>query len=811
MALDFWIVLQWWGTLFLVGAVAWPVTKRLFERSMTGPGPVSWWDEGYLFSKAVGMAVVTWIVYVLGTARILPFSAASIWVGLVVVFLVGLWGNRGNQSDREDQGDKGWKRKAMVMALEELFFLAALLFWSWIKGHEPSIRGLEKFMDFGFMQSILNSQYFPPADMWYAGSPINYYYFGHMVVAVLTRLSGLDLAYTFNLMLATIFALTMTMSFSIGYQLIFICHSREGGNPVLLKKKDGSPIRSGMTRIFSGLLTAFLVTLAGNLQTLYAFTRGYTGDNVKPFWELAWNIWSRGAGSSFAGEIWGKLGEGFNTYWYANATRFIPFTIHEFPGYSFVVSDVHGHVLSIPFVLLAIAILITMSLRGVPPHRRDDAAIFNNRLLRRTNGLAMTNIVFYGFLVGVLLMTNALDGPIYFGLFIFLTLIHGKRDWRQIALLVGGVLLIAGITSLPFLIHFKSFVTGVAVNCPPSFLANTKFGPIIFEGVEKCQISPLWMWWLLWGFFVYSVCPLLFRHSGLRAGIQSKEDGSRVKPGMTVEKLLIVFFVFALALVIFPEFFYFKDIYPAHFRSNTMFKLGYEAFILFSIVAGYTIASFVMSFPRRRESIFLGLDPRLRGDDKKDGGDDKWGIFWKLLFLVFLLPQLFLVSIFPIFAVRSYFNGLKTYEGIYGFNWMMREYPTDYLAIQWLNNQNVKCQMSNVKCDRFAIVEADGDSYTNSARLSAFTGHPTIIGWAVHEWLWRGTYDVVAPRREEVRQIYESEDPELTETILTKYGVRYVIVGKLEREKYKSLQEWKFGELGREIFRSGETVIYATY
>ena len=222
----------------------------------------------------------------------------------------------------------------------------------------------------------------------------------------------------------------------------------------------------------------------------------------------------------------GKIGEGMNSYWYANATRFIPFTIHEFPGYSFVVSDVHGHVLSIPFVLLAIAILITMSLRGVPPHRRDDAAIFNNRLLRRTNGLAMTNIVFYGFLVGVLLMTNALDGPIYFGLLAVVlgvkSLKSKVQSWKIWGVSMVVVMFVAGITSLPFLWHFKSFVTGLAVNCPPAFLANTKIGPLLFEGVEKCQISPFWMWWLLWGFFVYCgvgmiVTKLSFRP---RAGIQ---------------------------------------------------------------------------------------------------------------------------------------------------------------------------------------------------------------------------------------------------------------------------------------------------
>ncbi len=709
---DFFLVLRWWGTLFLVGAVAYPLTKRLF----TG-----WYDHGYLFSKAVGMAVVTWIVYVAGTLRVLPFTTTSIILSLAIVFLGGIFLQRG------DKGNKGsWGKTIFVIVLEELFFLVALLFWSWIKGHEPSLRGLEKFMDFGFMKSILASQYFPPGDMWYPPLPINYYYFGHMVTALLTKLSGLDLTVTFNLMLASLFALTLTMSFSIGYQI--------------------GPIR-GIGRIGAGILTAFLVTMAGNMQTVYAFTRGYTGDNAAPFWELGWRIGDRG---------WlGAILDGLNTYWYANATRFIPFTIHEFPSYSFVVSDVHGHVLSIPFVLLAIGMLIGL--------RRE--------IGERWERWERERLIFYGFLVGILLMTNALDGPIYFALLVATLIIHNSKfkiqnleRWKEIGRTTLIVLVAAGITSLPFLSHFKSFVSGVAVNCPPALLANSKIGPLLFEGVEKCQRSPLWMMALLWGFFVYC---------GMWLVVKMKKFSSNTKIPR-IEVSLLIFFIFSLVLIIVPEFFYFKDIYPMHFRSNTMFKLGYEAFILFSIVAGYTIVTFLFNKGNRG----------------------------RIIFFIFLLPQLFLVSIYSIFSVRSYFGGLRTYEGLDGLAWLERGYPDDWRAINWLNNE------LRTKSERFALVEADGDSYTDYARISAFTGMPTIIGWPVHEWLWRGTYDVVAPRREEVRQIYESDDLELTRTILARYGVRYVVVGSLERQKYPALQEWKFGKLGEAAFQSGQTTIY---
>lgn len=691
---DLLVVFQWWGTLFLVGAAAYPLTKRLFS---------GWFDHGYFFSKAVGMATVTYIVYLLGVLHIAPFVQLTVWIAVGMVFAIGVTVNKG------DKGNKGYKG----IIIEELFFFAALLFWSWVKAHEPSIRGLEKFMDFGFTKSILDSKFFPAPDMWYAGGTINYYYFGHTVMAVLTRLSGIDLTYTFNLMLASIFAFTFTMSFSIGVQLLRIRHIRPIGR---------------IGQIGGGILTAFLVTLAGNMQTLYAFTQGYDGEHVEPFWKFLWPI----------GDFISRLPDGLNRYWYPNATRFIPYTIHEFPSYSFVVSDVHGHVLSIPFVLLAIALLIKMW--GDKGNKGD-----------------WGRWIFYGFLCSVLLMTNALDGPIYLGLFLIILVMHNAQfkifNWEKVAIIAGGVISIAGAVSLPFLLYFKSFVSGVAVNCPPASLADTKIGPILFEGVEKCQHSPLWMMWLLWGFFIYCGIWLLGGIKGIK-GVKWNE------------KLLSIFFVFSLLLIIFPEFFYFKDIYPMHFRSNTMFKLGYQAFIMFSIVSGYAIVKLL------RNKIFLLL----------------------------LIPQLLLVSIYPIFSVRSYFNSLKTYESIGGTGWIARQYPDDWAGINWLN-----ANASGV------IVEADGDSYTDYNRVSAFTGLPTIVGWSVHEWLWRGSYDIVAPRKEEVRRIYESTDINETKQILAKYHVGYIFVGTLERQKFTSLQEWKFGELGKPVFTSGETVIYEVH
>ena len=730
MEADFWIVIQFWIALLLVGVAALPLTIQLFS---------TWFDRGYLFSKAVGMATVTFVVFVFGMYRIVPFSVESIWIALGAVFVAGLWVNVLHKVKRTLRG-----KFILYIVIEEIFFLIALLFWSWVKGHEPSIHGLEKFMDYGFMQSILNSAWFPAPDMWYAGSTINYYYFGHTVVALLTKLSGLDLAFTFNLMLAAIFAFCLTMSFSIGIHLT--------------------------KKIHGGILTAFLVTLAGNMQTIYAFTKGYIGEDVKPFWTLLWSL----------KEIYTKLPEGLERYWYANATRFIPYTIHEFPSYSFVVSDVHGHVMSIPFTLLAIALLIEM---------------FSAREHKFQFSMFNFQHIFYGLLVAVLLMTNALDGPIYLGLFLVLYIIFnvpsstaGRQfsifKWKHWAT-PGVVISAAVIASIPFMSHFSSFVTGLAVNCPPAFLANQKLGPLLFEGVDKCQHSPLWMVWLLWGFFLYCggyLVVKIFKFSASPAGRQfsifkkKKNTEHALEP---YEKVLLVFFAISIALIIFPEFFYFKDIYPQHFRSNTMFKLGYQAFMMFSIVSAYTIIKY----------------------------------FRSKLFIVLLIPQLLLVSVYPIFSVRSYFNSLRVYKGINGVSWFEEQYPDDFAAIQFLKRQYSNGSSSGIfgaiNSGRVPVlIEADGDSYTDYERYSVLTGFPTIIGWAVHEWLWRGTYDVVAPRREEVRIVYESGNSVQIQEILRKYDISYIIVGTLEREKFLNLNTDIFSMFSTVVFSQGETALY---
>lgn len=633
--------------------------------------------------------------------------------------------------------------------IEEILFLAIFSLWAYIRSFAPDINGLEKFMDFGFVNSIMRSTYFPPKDMWLSPFFINYYYFGHFITAVITKLSLLQSNYTYNLMIATIAGLTFVQSFSLAINL----YSK-------ITKKI-----SLLRFLCVGLLTAIIITFAGNLHTLYTFFKPYQNEHPVPPWELTF------APSSFP-----------NSYWYPNATRYIYHTIHEFPIYSWTVSDLHGHVADIPFVLLTLTFIFGLISRGpnnTTKRRGDQRLLLRAYYLVNNYSIKFLDLIIGSVLLAVMYMTNAWDGLIYMLLIIFiiiyfefLTIKTKKRNFikkiifvlRQASL--PGLIVIGGflIFSLPFSIFFKPFVSGIGVLCAPSFLTHIgHIGPLLFEP-DHCQKSLWWQMLILYGFFYFFISIfILFLF--------------RAKKLLPSDIFVTILIALSTLLIIIPEFIYAKDIYPAHFRANTMFKLVFQSFIMLSLATGYIIS---------RVSGFLKL---------------KRTLVSRLLYVLFFIGTLILLTlvlIFPYFSISSYYGTLQNYKGLDGTAYLKIKYSSDYQAILWLN-KNLSGQP--------VILEAQGDSYTDFARVSSNTGLPTVLGWTVHEWLWRGTYDVPSPRIDAVKQMYEITDPEGAKKLFKKYHVDYIFVGELERQKYK-INESELTKLGKIVFQKGETRIY---
>jgi uncharacterized membrane protein len=125
----------------------------------------------------------------------------------------------------------------------------------------------------------------------------------------------------------------------------------------------------------------------------------------------------------------------------------------------------------------------------------------------------------------------------------------------------------------------------------------------------------------------------------------------------------------------------------------------------------------------------------------------------------------------------------------------------DYEAIQWLKKE--------VK-GKPVILEAWGGEYTEYARITSFTGLPTVLGWPGHELQWRGNYDEAGRRQGIVSRIYETADANEAQQLLNQFNVEYVYVGVLERDKFGAAGNLdKFKEfMDVAYFNKNDTIIY---
>ncbi|MBI3954791.1 hypothetical protein HY333_01980 [Candidatus Collierbacteria bacterium] len=554
--------------------------------------------------------------------------------------------------------------KRLVM-ISELLFLFSFFGLALVRGYAPEILGLEKFMDYGFIKSYLSSDTLPANDMWLAGEKINYYSFGHFWTSFLVRLWGVPAEIGYNLMLAFILATSLGLAFNI-----IVCLLNQGKKVIHSNSLIGAGIGS------------LLVTLGGNSHHLWYFLKN----------------------------------KGVDGYWYADATRFIPQTIHEFPGYSFVVSDLHAHLLDLPIVLSFLLLSLVFCRKA------------GNKLVA----------VIMGLLLGIMAMTNTWDVAIY-GLMLLIIstglLIKGEA--------LGKIVRAGGLMGLTAAIAAWTWWRG--------------FDPIS-QGIqlvsERSSISDLTRLWL--GQIMIT---------GLSVILVWRER--KTNWGLVIISLALT----AVVLLVIPEIIYARDIYPSHPRANTMFKLTYQAFILMAVLFGVAI-SWLFDW-QKQINVYLRL--------------------------VLIMLTLFLAGglmIYPLTAFDSYYAGFKQYKGLDGLAWFRERKPEEAEIAAYLDKNK----------DGQNMVEAVGDSYTEFNAISAFSGVPTILGWRVHEWLWRGGYEIVAEREAVVGEIYEGEDSENARVLMEKYNVGWVVVGKNERDKYQ-INEQKLLSLGEIALKSGDSYL----
>ena len=700
MLTDFLYAIQWWAYIFVIGLIFLPVAGKIFSK---------FFDKGYLFSKTIGIAILSYGVWFLSSLRILPFYRVSIFAALIAAAIAIFI------------RFKPWKTLKEMISIkifvaEELLFLLSFLLWSYVRGLRPELNNIEKFMDFGFLNSILQSKFMPPIDMWFAGDTINYYYFGQYVSAFLTKLTSIPPEISYNLMMATLFAFALSLSFSLTANVVHFFDSKN------MKKK-----------VLAGAISGALIAFGGNLHTLVFAI-------ILPALQKV--------GVTISSNITIK-----DSYWFSNATRYIGHnpestvdkTIHEFPNYSFVLADLHAHVINIPFVLTALALVLLFVYNQTKEPNINSKFSF----------LKHPEYYLIAFFIGIFQMTNYWDFPIYLvvaSMAFFYTKYLEYKDNPKISLgkvfletaaFAIGIVVLSELFALPFTLQFKNIAEGI--------------------GIVKVR-SAFYQLMILWGiqllFALYLVFYLVF-----------KEKKRRLD---TADIFAVVLVISAIGLIIAPEILYVRDIYEKGFpRANTMFKFTYQSFIMFCIIIGYTS---VRVFNIKRTVLKSAVI--------------------KALMVVLVASSL----MYSYWSMRDWYKSVapSNYKGLDGISYLKEAKPDEYNAINWLRQ--------NVEGDQ-VVLEANGDSYTEYCNVSAFTGLPTVLGWYVHEWLWRGDTKLLNLRKDDISDIYESNDSSKTEKLLRRYNIKYVVVGESEREKFKDLNVTKLLENGNEVFNSKTTTI----
>ena len=81
------------------------------------------------------------------------------------------------------------------------------------------------------------------------------------------------------------------------------------------------------------------------------------------------------------------------------------------------------------------------------------------------------------------------------------------------------------------------------------------------------------------------------------------------------------------------------------------------------------------------------------------------------------------------------------------------------------------------------------------------------MGWGNHEGLWRSHERQVQQRVGDVARMYNALTLAEVEPLLARYGVRYIVVGELERKDYAAAGLAKFAAL-KVAFTHGTVSVY---
>ena len=805
----------WYLLLAGIGWLSFPIAYRYL-----GVLP----NRGVAFVRPLGLLFWAFIFWILSSYGFLRNDLAGLLTAAILLAALSWWAWR--QAPKSEM--RQWLRgnRACIIAVEVVFLLA-FVFMTYVRASRPGIYHTEQPMELAFISAILRSPSMPPHDPWLSEFSISYYYFGYLMVAMLAKLVGVIGSVAFNLGFISIFAMAAAAAYGLAHNLVAL---------YLLKARRALYWLAALAPIF----VLIIGNMEGLLEILHArhlfWSTDASGAQTSKFW--AWIDIKELVTPPIAEPSWTPRLYGTDSWWWWRASRVIndrTFSggeqelIDEFPAFSFVLGDLHPHVLSMPFVMLAMGLALNVYLNGA---EKRGPPLLGLRI--RGDG-----ILFAAVLLGALGFLNIWDFPIYVGLFALAYVVRETQmdgwTWKSLQdfLVLGITLGLIGIgLYLPFYLGFTSQAGGILPN-----LLNPTRGVqfwVMFAGLLiPISIYLLVQWkregnWLrlaktlvigfilvaaLWGFSllltgVYalwlsgtgvgqtilagmgasdlatllneslrrrfasvggwiSLSVLLGLILGLLFAFRQKSNKTKFNASVNHTRTFLLILVFmGLLLVLAPEFIYLRDQFGT--RMNTVFKFYFQAWQMWGVAAA--VATVILLYELRRVG--------------------------RVLFVALLILLIGAGLVYPVFAFSDVTR--HTTLNMDGASHLSAD---TVAAIEWLRQAPLG-----------ELVEAVGGSYdSNFARYSAHSGQPGLMGWPGHEGQWRGgNYDVA--RIDQIRTLYTTIDWLVAQNIIDTYDVRYIVVGEWEKFKYTTgdqvINENKFKENLITAFQNDSVTIY---
>ena len=788
-------IFAWWLVIEGISLLVLPISLYIFDRL---PG------RGYAFAKPVGLLLGGYIFWMALSLHLLPNRPGSIvWAFLPLAIVSALILR---QRWREYLGILR-DRIGFILAVEVVFFVA-LFVAAYLRSYVPDIAGTEKPMDFMLLNAADRSRFYPPDDPWLSGFQVSYYYFGYLLQAMLGKLSAVSNSVAFNLGLASTVALAATAAFGLGYEIVRLTRRV-----------------SLMTGVMVGIIGILLVTVIGNLEGVLEFgaANGYLSQGLIDRVDIA-NLGtaqeSKACFFTVPQHCLEYPNEESSFWWWWRATRISPDanSITEFPFFSFLLGDLHPHVMAIPFVLTVFGLGVNFWNSA----RRLGLGFWIGQPARLLAG---------GVLVGALGFLNAWDLPTFGFLVLAMVLVSNlvslRSGFEAVVASLGFIFPLAALSAvlyLPFYLSFGSQALGfdavresatlplhsalfwgplVAASIPLPLVLLARAGaqrwPLEVLAAGALPYLLIFMWavlihfnhgfdaltdaiaargwnWVTFVFFgaCFSLCLLALRHA-IKAPEPDDSPGSYA--GRKATAPVLVAMIIAFLLIMGSELFFITDVFQS--RLNTVFKLSYQAWLLLGVSGAYGLWWLWRSGQFGR-SIRVSL---LRG---------VWGASAAIVLAGAML--------YPFGATLSRTNGFSQPDrSLDGLAYVRAAQRDDYDALQWLVQRAGQAE---------TVVEAVAGQYSAAGRISAWSGVPTVLGWLGHEQQWGRDLVLIGQRQADVERAYSTSSLAEALSILRKYDVTYVFVGSVERGLYPSAGLDKFASGLAVAFTQGETVIY---